>query len=301
MSQSLDPVTETGTRVAPMEGVLGIAPEHAKHPASPAEPKTAPLRWPGAAQLEGFFAHLGDISILFAGAARMAVRRPFEVKETLRQIERVGNASIAIVAVTSIVLGMVMATQFAFGLKKFGGMEYTSRVVGLSFAQELAPTFIGIIVGGRVSAGIAAELGAMAVTEQIDAIAALGADPVKKLVAPRLIACVFVMPILSCLALALGFGAAMFITDVEFAIPASFFLASALDSVTMADFLSGAMKTPVFGAIIALVACHFGMGTRGGTAGVGRNTTKTVVVTGIAILFADFVLTKLGYVIWPLR
>jgi phospholipid/cholesterol/gamma-HCH transport system permease protein len=241
------------------------------------------------------------VSLIFAAAVQGIARRPLEVAETIRQIERVGISSLTIVSVTSTVMGMVMATQFAFGLQKFGGMDYTPRVIAVSFAQELAPTFIGIIVAGRVGSGIAAELGAMAVTEQISAIAALGADPIKKLVTPRLVACVVVMPLLGALSLVLGFSAAMLMTDLQFGIAGSYFLSSALQSLTLEDYLSGAIKTPVFGAIIALTACHFGMSTRGGTLGVGTNTTNTVVVTAIAILIADFLLTQLGYVIWPMR
>ena len=160
--------------------------------------------------------------------------------------------SLGIVAVTSVFIGMVMAVQFAFGLRKFGGMEYTGRVVALSFARELAPTLTAVIVGGRIGAGMAAEVGSMSVTEQIDAVRALGADPLKKLVWPRLVACVIVMPVLASFALVLGFSGAMVITDIQFNIPSSFFFRSALGTVTMMDFVSGMFKTPVFGAIIAL-------------------------------------------------
>jgi phospholipid/cholesterol/gamma-HCH transport system permease protein len=143
---------------------------------------------------------------------------------------------------------------------------------------------------------MAAEVGSMAVTEQIDALRALGADPYKKLVLPRLIAAVLVMPVLAALALVLGFSGAMLITDFQFNIPSGFFLYSALGTVTMKDFWSGMFKTPFFGAIIALVGCHFGMTTRGGTEGVGNSTTRTVVVVSITILIADFFLTKVSIV-----
>jgi phospholipid/cholesterol/gamma-HCH transport system permease protein len=184
-------------------------------------------------------------------------------------------------------------------LRKFGGMEYTGRVIGLSFSRELAPTLTAVIVGGRIGAGMAAEVGAMSVTEQIDAIRALGADPFKKLVLPRLVASIIVMPILAGFALIVGFSGAMLVTDMQFGIPAAFFLNSALDAVTMADFVSGMFKTPFFGAIIALVGCHFGLHTQGGTAGVGNATTRTVVVISITILIADFFLTKLGIAVFP--
>ncbi|HEY3237849.1 MAG TPA: ABC transporter permease [Polyangiaceae bacterium] len=243
--------------------------------------------------------HVGVVTKMALGAVRAGFRRPFEGREILHQLESLGVASMGIVTVTSLFIGMVMAVQFAFGLRKFGGMEYTGRVVGLSFARELAPTLTAVIVGGRIGAGMAAEVGSMAVTEQLDAVRALGADPLKKLVWPRLLASIIVMPFLAAFALVLGFGGAMFITDLQFNIPAAFFLRSALATVSMKDFLSGMFKTPFFGAIIALVGCHFGMTTTGGTAGVGNSTTRTVVVISIAILIADFFLTKFTILLWP--
>jgi phospholipid/cholesterol/gamma-HCH transport system permease protein len=242
---------------------------------------------------------MGAVTSMFVGAVRAGFRRPFEARAILQQIEALGVASVGIVTVTSVFIGMVMSVQFAFGLRKFGGMEYTGRVVALSFMRELAPTLTAVIVGGRIGSGMAAEVGSMAVTEQIDAVRALGADPLKKLVWPRLVASTLVMPVLAAFALVLGFGGAMLISDVEFNIPSAFFLRTALSVVTLADFASGMMKTPVFGAIIALVGCHFGMTTRGGTAGVGNSTTRTVVVVSIAILIADFFLTKLAIIFWP--
>lgn len=247
----------------------------------------------------GLLSHLGQVAQMTWGTLKAGTRRPFEGKAIVEQIESVGVSSVGIVVVSSVFIGMVMAVQFAFGLRKFGGMEYTPRVIALSFARELAPTLTAIIVGGRIGAGMAAEVGSMSVTEQIDAIRALGADPLKKLVWPRLVASTIVLPLLGGMALVLGVGGAMFITAAQFDIPATFFLRSALGSVTMMDFVSGIVKTPVFGALIALIACHLGMTTRGGTAGVGMSTTRTVVATSIAIFIADFMLTKLVIVIWP--
>ena len=132
--------------------------------------------------------HLGRISTIFGQALMAMLRRPFEFRAIVYQMESLGVRSVGIASVTAIFIGMVMAVQFAFGLQKFGGMEYTGRVVGLSFARELAPTLTAVIVGGRIGSGMTAEVGSMAVTEQIDAIYALGADPIKKLVVPRLVA-----------------------------------------------------------------------------------------------------------------
>ncbi|HVR18835.1 MAG TPA: ABC transporter permease [Polyangiaceae bacterium] len=246
-----------------------------------------------------FLEHLDQLSRMLAGSVRAGFRRPFEGRAILEQLERLGVQSVGIVVVTSVFIGMVMAVQFAFGLRKFGGMEYTGRVVALSFARELAPTLTAIIVGGRIGSGMAAEVGSMNVTEQIDAVRALGADPLKKLVWPRLLASVIVMPIVSALALVLGFTGAMVVTDLEFHIQWKFFYKSALTAVTLMDVVAGMAKTPFFGAIIALVGCHFGLTTTGGTAGVGQSTTRTVVTISIAILIADFFLTKLAILLWP--
>lgn len=253
------------------------------------------------ASWQGFVEHLGQIGRMSWSAVLAMVRRPLEISSTLYQMESLGVRSVGIASVTAVFVGMVMAVQFAFGLQKFGGMEYTGRVIGLSFSRELAPTLTAVVVGGRIGAGIAAEVGSMAVTEQIDAIRALGADPVKKLVVPRLLACVVVMPVLGALALVLGFSGAMLVCSTEFGIPAGFFLRTALGSVNFLDYFSGMYKTPFFGAIIALVGCHFGLITRGGTEGVGHSTTRAVVVTSIAILISDFFLTKISILLFPSR
>jgi phospholipid/cholesterol/gamma-HCH transport system permease protein len=144
--------------------------------------------------------HFGGVFNMLVGSVRAGFRRPFEGRAILAQFEALGVASMGIVVVTSVFIGMVMAVQFAFGLRKFGGMEYTGRVVALSFMRELAPSLTAVIVGGRIGSGMAAEVGSMAVTEQIDAVRALGADPLKKLVWPRLVASTLVMPVLAAFA-----------------------------------------------------------------------------------------------------
>jgi phospholipid/cholesterol/gamma-HCH transport system permease protein len=244
-------------------------------------------------RISHFIGHLGDITLLVWRVGLSLFRRPLELASTLHQIDSLGVKSMGIVTVTSVFIGMVMTIQFAFGLRRFGGLEYIPRVIVLSFARELAPTLTAVIVGGRIGSGMAAEVGAMNVTEQVDAIRALGADPAKKLVLPRTVAAVIVMPLLSIFALTLGTAGAMTICYYQFDISPSFFMQSSLESVQIADYLSGLAKTPVFGFIIAIVGCHFGLRTHGGTEGVGLSTTRTVVIVSIAILIADFFLTKL--------
>ena len=269
-------------------------------PGVPAPPRPPTIVESLGERVSAFLTHLGRMSTILFLAIGAMLRRPFEFRAIAYQMESLGVRSVGIASVTAIFIGMVMAVQFAFGLQKFGGMEYTGRVVGLSFARELAPTLTAVIVGGRIGSGMTAEVGSMAVTEQIDAIYALGADPIKKLVVPRLIASVLVLPILATFSLVLGFSGAMVVTATQFNVSAGFFLKTALDTLQMGDFLSGICKCPVFGAIIALVGCYFGLITTGGTEGVGKSTTRSVVVISISILIADFFLTKIYMFIWSL-
>jgi phospholipid/cholesterol/gamma-HCH transport system permease protein len=261
-----------------------------------AEP--SPPRWVYHRVLR-FLDHMGEIGLLTGRTAVSLWRRPLEIASTVYQIESLGVRSLGIVAVTSIFIGMVMTIQFAFGLQRFGGIEYIPRVIVLSFLRELGPTLTAIIVGGRIGSGMAAEVGAMNVTEQVDAIRALGGDPAKKLVLPRVLAAMIVMPFLSIFADALGTLGALFVCSAEYDISPQLFMRSSLESVRLSDLFSGLAKTPIFGFIIAVVGCHFGLTTRGGTEGVGQSTTRTVVVVSIAILVADYCLTRIFVAILP--
>ncbi|MBX3210667.1 MAG: ABC transporter permease [Labilithrix sp.] len=300
MSRGPGPSGPEGTRPlgAPVESgpeslpppSVGSAQRGFSIPPPPPEPKIWEYhleRW------RRFLDHLGEVSLLTARTTKSMFRRPFEIGSTIQQLDSLGVRSMGIVTVTSVFIGMVMTIQFAFGLRRFGGLEYIPRVVSLSFCRELAPTLTAVIVGGRIASGMAAEVGAMNVTEQVDAIRALGADPAKKLVLPRMLAAIIVMPILSIYALALGIGGAVVICSAQFDISPTFFINSSLESVRIMDFVAGVAKTPFFGYIIAIVGCHFGLRTTGGTEGVGLSTTRTVVAVSIAILIADFLLTKI--------
>jgi phospholipid/cholesterol/gamma-HCH transport system permease protein len=261
-------------------------------PAPPPEPTVRELYF---ARVTNFLEMLGDIAILSRQTFAALFRRPLELGATVYQIESLGVRSMGIVIVTSLFIGMVMTVQFAFGLKRFGGVEYIPRVIVLSFLRELGPTLTAIIVGGRIGSGMAAEVGAMNVTEQVDAIRALGGDPAKKLVLPRVMAAIIVMPLLGMFANTLGTLGAVAVCAFEFDITPGFFLRSSLESVRMNDLVAGLAKTPFFGFIIAIVGCYFGLTTTGGTEGVGRSTTRTVVVVSISILIADYFLTRLSW------
>ncbi len=240
-----------------------------------------------------FLDDLGGMAFLLRDATKVLFARPFEGRELVYQLEVMGVRSISIALITAVFVGMVMTVQFAFGLERFGATDYVGRVIGLSITRELAPALTALVVGSRIGSGMAAEIGSMAVTEQIDAIRALGADPVKKLVVPRLLACVILIPVLALFADVLGFGGAMVVANVQFGTPMGFFYRTALESTNMQDFMSGLGKAPFFGVTIAIIGCYYGMKTRGGTEGVGRSTTQTVVASAIAVLISDFLLTKL--------
>jgi phospholipid/cholesterol/gamma-HCH transport system permease protein len=229
-----------------------------------------------------------------AGATFRAARRPrFPWLETVRQLESIGTRSATIVLITSFFTGMVLALQTGIALERFGAKLYVGSVVALALARELGPVLTALMVGGRVGAGISAEIGAMQVTEQVDAIRSLGADPVQKLVLPRVLAATLALPLLTMLADVLGVFGGMLIATSQFHITPNFYLDTITWAVTVEDLLSGIAKTFVFGWIIAMVSCFVAFETTGGTVGVGRATTAAVVVGSIAVLVSDFFLTKL--------
>jgi phospholipid/cholesterol/gamma-HCH transport system permease protein len=236
---------------------------------------------------------LGEVGVLTAEAARQLVRRPFGWAAIIEQIESIGVRSMSVVVLTAVFSSMVITIQFAFQLARFGAKEWAGNAVGVTLARELGPVMTALMVGGRVGAGIAAELGSMSVTEQVDAVRVLGADPIKKLVLPRVLAMLLVMPLMSATAVVLGLIAGGVIASLEPDVHLDYFLSAALRSTTLSDFFSGLVKTLFFAFNISIVACHLGLSTRGGTVGVGRSTTETVVITSVVTLVSDFVLTKL--------
>jgi phospholipid/cholesterol/gamma-HCH transport system permease protein len=244
-------------------------------------------------RLVAFLQTFGAVTVLTLKTFQSLFTTRFEGRSFLYQVEQLGVKSLGIGAATSIFVGIVMSIQFAFSLERFGAKDSVGRIVGLSEARELAPALTALVVGSRIAAGITAEIGSMAVTEQLDAIRALGADPIKKLVLPRVLACIVVIPLITFFALVLGVASAMAVSAISFGISMPFFLSTALDSVSMQDFMSGWGKTPFFGFLIAILGCHFGLVTHGGTEGVGRATTTSVVVVSITLLVADALLTQL--------
>ncbi len=239
----------------------------------------------------GVVGGFGDFALLAGRTVGALGRRRFPMRDVLVQFESAVVRSTSIVAITAIFTGMVLALQTVVALGRFGAKPYTGSFVGLALALELGPVLTALMISGRVGAGITAEIGSMAVTEQVDAIRAMGADPVQKLVLPRVLALTFGVPLLAVGAVFLGILGGMAIAT-RYGITSNFYIQTVTYTVTLGDFLSGLVKTFFFGWIIAMVGCYMGLTTRGGTVGVGRATTRAVVVTSIAIFVSDYFLTQ---------
>jgi phospholipid/cholesterol/gamma-HCH transport system permease protein len=237
----------------------------------------------------------GRLSILTWRAFAAAALPPYEVRSWILQMEQIGVRSLGVAAVTTIFTGMVLALQTAYSLPTLGVKYYIGTVVSKSLVRELGPVLTALIVGGRIGAGMTAELGTMKVTEQIDAMRSMAADPVKKLVAPRLIAALVMLPALTALGDFLGVMGGLFISVHQLNLPAGFYINDVLGSLTLQDISSGIGKSFFFATFITIIGCYNGLTARGGADGVGRATTNTVVMASIMVLVSDFFLTKLFF------
>ena len=203
-----------------------------------------------------------------------------------------GFGSLAIILLTGTFTGGVLALNSATTLQRFGFTNQTGQLVATSLIRELGPVLTCLMLAGRVGSGIAAELGSMIVSEQIDAMRALGTDPIKKLVIPRIIALVLMAPVLTVICDLMGILGGMFVAISQIHQSSPVFLASAQKAMSFPEIFGGLIKPLVFGFVIAIIGCYMGLSTKGGTVGVGRATTRSVVVSSILIIFVDFLLTK---------
>jgi phospholipid/cholesterol/gamma-HCH transport system permease protein len=236
---------------------------------------------------------LGRFFQMLGQTAGWSVRPPYDVPEHFRQMVRVGVDSIPVVFLTTLFTGMVMALQTFHGFARFHAEGFVGSVVALSLTRELAPVLTALMVTGRVGSAMAAELGTMRVTEQIDALTALGTEPVQYLVVPRVVSSVLMMPLLVIMGDAIGmYGGYLVAVQLLGANPVTY-IDNSFQFLEVSDVTSGIVKAAVFGLIFSLVACVRGYYTEGGAEGVGRSTTRAVVGGSLSILFADFFLTKL--------
>ena len=247
------------------------------------------------ASVQGYFALAGRaIGFIFV--------RPFYAQDFVQQMDEIGVKSLGIVLLTGFFTGMMLALQSSVQLQAFGISSLVGRLVAGSMIRELGPVLAGLMVAGRVGSGIAAQLGSMRVTEQIDALNTLGTDPIKKLVTPRVLAALVMLPILTIINDFVGILGGNLISTLMIGIPTSQYWRTVWEQIAgdgflfrfiPNDFIQGLVKPFVFGGIISISACYFGLNTTGGTEGVGQATTRTVVLSSILILVVDYFLTQI--------
>jgi phospholipid/cholesterol/gamma-HCH transport system permease protein len=235
---------------------------------------------------------LQETTVLAARALVGVFKRPRYIPETIAQMDAIGVGSLAIIILTGFFTGGVLTVQTFPTLKTYGAQDQTGYLVAVSLIRELGPVLCALMVTGRVGSAISAELGSMVVSQQIDAMRALGTDPTRKLVAPRLIALLISLPLLTVIADMVGIGGGWVTATALYGVPSSMFINSVRDGMTTDDLIGGLVKPLVFALIIGSVACRQGLATEGGTVGVGRSTTRAVVLASIVVIIADYFLAK---------
>ena len=238
-----------------------------------------------------FSEELGRVLLLLLLLIKQLFIPPFEIRNTFKQMLEIGVRSLPVVLITAIFTGMVFSLQTFTGFKRFGAEALVGTVVALSMTRELGPVLTGLIVAGRAGAAMAAELGTMRVTEQIDALETLATNPVKYLIAPRFIAGLFMLPALAIVADITGIIGGYFVTVGLFGTSSIVYWKRTWDYLVAGDILNGLLKAAFFGASISLISCFKGFYTSGGAEGVGKATTGAVVLSSMTILISDYFLS----------
>jgi phospholipid/cholesterol/gamma-HCH transport system permease protein len=234
-----------------------------------------------------------EAALMTGRAFRRAFSRPYYIREIVVQMDLIGVGSLMIIVLTGVFTGGILALQSAKTLKTFGAQSQTGLLVMTSMVREMGPVLASLMIAGRVGSSIAAELGSMVVSEQIDAMRALGTDPIKKLVWPRVLTLLFMTPALTLITDMVGAFGGWAVSYALMNLASSVYISSAKQALSYNDIIGGFLKPAVFGLIIAVVGCRAGLRTHGGTVGVGRSTTQAVVTSDILILASDFFLSKL--------
>ena len=249
--------------------------------------------------INGFFEWFGELGIFVWHVMRAAVRRPFEGRELIRQLDEIGSKSLPLVALAGAAIGAVLALESRYSLVRFGAKSMLPAAIVFSIVHETGPVVTGLVVSGRVGAGIGAELGSMKVTEQIDAIEASGVNPYKLLAFTRILACILMLPLLTLVADFCGVVAGWIATTLAEPLSLRLFVHAGFGGTSFSDFLAPTFRTAVFGLIIGVIACFQGMRSQGGTEGVGRSATSSVVLSSLFVILADVVLVKMILVFFP--
>src|SRR5436853_2266702 len=235
---------------------------------------------------------LQEMSLLSARAALGIFKKPHYVPETIAQMDSVGVGSLTIIIVTGFFTGAVLTLQTYQTLASYGAVDQIGYLVAISLVRELGPVLTALMVTGRVVSAISAELGSMVVSEQIDAMRALGTDPIRKLVAPRVLALIITLPLLTLVGDVVGIAGGWAVSTFLYGLPSSMVLNSVRDGISTDDLLGGIIKPLFFAFLMGTIACHKGLKTEGGTVGVGRSTTSAVVMASIIVIIADFILAR---------
>lgn len=244
-----------------------------------------------------FWIFLGGVTLLALQVARDLRQGPFYFDLFVEQLYQVGIRSIPLVFLTALSIGMVMSLQFGLGLEKFGGKLYVPKLMAATIIREIGPVFTSLMMAARVGAGFASEIGSMVVTQQIDAIRALGTSPTRKIVLPRVMACLVAVPILVAFANIIGMGGGLLIGATELGLDPNYYLLKTLSTISMPDYLTGFFKAIFFSLFISMPSCYYGLNVSDGATGVGLSTTRAVVTSSILILIGDFFLSKLFWII----
>ncbi|MBI3472646.1 MAG: ABC transporter permease [Candidatus Solibacter usitatus] len=234
-----------------------------------------------------------EFYLLAGQAVRNVIRQPHYSDDISLQMDQIGVGSLPIVVLTGFFSGAVMALQMSRALAQYGQVGKTGEIVAISLVRELGPVLTALLVAGRNSSGIASELGSMKVTEQIDAMRALGTDPIQKLVTPRLVATAVVLPLLTIIADFIGMFGGYMIAVFRLNLTGTQYWSSVWQVLVWDDLAQGLLKPFVFAFVVALVGCFFGLRTTGGTQGVGRATTQAVVAASVLVFVLDFFITQL--------
>jgi phospholipid/cholesterol/gamma-HCH transport system permease protein len=257
------------------------------------EPETVSLAGILSDSAKRWILHVQEYSLLSARSINRLFSPPYYGSDILDQMDIIGVGSLPIVLLTGFFIGAVMVLQTAVQFERFGQTALTADVVSLALVRELGPSITGLLVAGRNASGMASELGSMIVTEQVDAMRAMGTDPIRKLVTPRVVATVLMLPLLTAMADFLGLIGGYLVSFFTLRLGAVAFWTRAIDTLEFSDLMQGLSKPIVYGFIIATVGCYQGLSVKGGTQGVGRATTQAVVTASVIILVSNFFLTKL--------
>jgi phospholipid/cholesterol/gamma-HCH transport system permease protein len=223
--------------------------------------------------------------------------RPFYFHDVVEQFDQIGIGSLTVVLLTGFFTGAVLALQSGVTLDQFGARPFVGRLVSASMIKELGPVLTGLMLAGRIGSGIAAELGSMVVTDQINALRALGTDPVRKLVVPRVLAGFFMTPVLTVISDTVGILGGWLIAVYQLRVASSLYWTSITEALYLQDAWMGIIKPFFLGYVIVTIGCHVGLRTTGGTQGVGRSTTSAVVAASVAVIAVDFFITRLLFTI----